>query len=291
MIPLAALAGCLHLDDASRPGAAGSHDDGPEGGEDPESSQEEEGRQEEGDGLQGARLNGTVLQTPVEAGGPGDATPAGNATVFLNATAESNGTALETATNEAGAYRFEDVAPGEYELQVRAACCRGANETVTLGAGENRTLDIELQAVDPAPEYVLVEEVWDGHIVCGFAAVNFCFLHPGNDNVHTFDVEQGLKSVVVAMEWDAGEMSLAFERPHGDGTHEYGRAEGGSALELRVDAGTGGEHDFENIEGSWDLQFRAFPQGTHLFLEEDFVVHYHLFYEDFAPDEYSALPE
>ncbi len=293
LIPLAVLAGCLQGDDGAVPGSGDNEgDDGEPGQGDADDGGNETGPDgNETAGL--AVLTGNVTASGADNGtddgnqsGDGEIVADANLTLVLD---EMGGNVSEATTSETGSYRFEGMEPGAYTLQVEAGCCALKNVSVALAAGEQKVVDVQLEPLDEGPAYRLETHAWEGRIVCGLAGVNLCFLHPDNSNLHTFDVDEGLKSAVVAMEWGSGEMSLSFERPFDDDTHEYRRDEGGSPLGFRVDAGEGGDHDFDNIDDSWELRFRVFPQGNEPISDEEFTVHYHLFYDDFAPDDHDPL--
>jgi hypothetical protein len=120
-------------------------------GDEEVSAQEEDG----GDGGPQplpARLNGTVLTTENETVAEVNITlePVDNG----EADDASNVTVHTAATDDEGNYLFEQVPAGTYLFAVNATCCVAFNETITLEAGENKTLDLQLELLqtEPAPE-------------------------------------------------------------------------------------------------------------------------------------------
>jgi vitamin B12 transporter len=96
---------------------------------------------------QGAGLRGRVTDAR------GAALPGATLTLYARAPARSR---LSTATDSAGAYRFERLAPGEYLVEVEArGFARVDARPVTLGRGEQAALDFSLEVAGVSAEVVV----------------------------------------------------------------------------------------------------------------------------------------
>jgi hypothetical protein len=155
--------------------------------------------------------------------------------------------------------------------------------------------------------YVAMNQ-WDGFLGCGIyyptAFQPITCPDPNNDVTRVFDAQPGLKTIVLAMEWEGrvnlnGAMRLAIFKGESGGMGQGALARGDSTspIELRLDANP----DAEGL--NWDDETEPFPftlrvwagrgNGTmdvNIVYQQPFTVHYHLFYGDHAPDDYSALP-
>lgn len=154
------------------------------------------------------------------------------------------------------------------------------------------------EEAEPEPEF---ESEWTGFLACGFGTPvllwNICEeVDPGHRAEHEFTVDEGLKTLVVALEWDpavvvgSDSLRIVFDEPGDPGVPtgtSYWEETGGSPIEFRIDAGPGFEEPTEPL----DLQFRVTPPFEFAVVyQQPFTVHYHFFYEDYAPEGYSALP-
>lgn len=141
------------------------------------------------------------------------------------------------------------------------------------------------------------KHVWEGKLVCSVAYTTG--FHPYNcpqdqfpeqDDRLALPIGDGIKSVVVAMEWDVPTIALTDTVRNWlyIGDQSWERHIGPPPLEYRYDAP-------EEGPPSLDFEMRVWAGGgggnLNVVHDMDFTVHYHLFYDDWAPDDYSALPE
>lgn len=223
----------------------------------------------------------------------------------------------ETTTQSDGRYRIQNVEPGDYRLQVTAPCCRENVRPVTMVAGETITMDLQLEpftASDLQAPYV-EEYDWTGFLSCGVTAGapgvigvsgELCSdLDSSSDVTHGFEIQEGLKTVVAAVVWQAtggvlGEsLGIGLHHPTcsdgicdvDDPDDTYGYTGGTSPLILRVDD-PGGAHAFEDIEGSRDVRFMVLPEfGIDLYYQQEFTVYYTLHYHEPAPEGFDPTPD
>jgi hypothetical protein len=179
--------------------------------------------------------------------------------------------AAETTTDPQGRYTLRNVEPGEYRLQVLAACCREYVRAVTVTADEVTNADLQLEPwTEDDLQIPRVERYeWTGFLACtlrfynppgphhdltingvpgSFSGANVCAFVPGNatgdDFRHVFEIKPGLETLVGAMEWRApgaalGEELALFLEVH-QRAHQpplYAAPSGHSPLQFRVDAG------------------------------------------------------
>jgi hypothetical protein len=136
---------------------------------------------------------------------------------------------------------------------------------------------------------------------------------------HEFPVREGLRSLVMRMEWDPVDLGttdrfemhlwrvVTTEQPAPGMTryvtHTYEQASGPSPVTIRVDAGDlGDEHDFDAIQDEWMLRIDVRPaprepwdlasidnEAVVILVEQSFTIHYDLHYLEHAPLE--AIPD
>lgn len=144
---------------------------------------------------------------------------------------------------------------------------------------------------------------WTGFISCSvsFTTAQTPAPCPGSvdanrDDVHEFEADSGLMTIVVAMEWDPATTSTEdnlrnwlFEDQGGE-WQSLSRERGPSPIEYRLDFD-------EPSEEPGDFQFRVYagccavvPLNVGVVFQQPFTVHWHLFYGEPAPEDYSALP-
>lgn len=276
-------------------------------------------------------VRGTVITVNLE--------PVEGATVRL---AEDSELLADSTTDADGDFMITDVEPGDYRLQVTSACCREAVRPVTVVAddivSENIQLDIfsdddlELPRVEPYE--------WTGFLACtlsfmnpdgphqgenvggvplGVTGVNVCGLveilaedATGDDFLHTFEVKEGLRTIVGGMSWRApgaalgDELSISMEvdgRPNL--APRFASAAGESPVEFRADAGYVEEtydeeveghdihqYEFNNIESPLELMYRIFASGDANFVyQQQVTVYWDLYYWEEAPEDATALPD
>ncbi len=154
------------------------------------------------------------------------------------------------------------------------------------------TGSVGVQSVEPEEEHE-----WTGFIGCSLnypTAFQPWECHDeNNDYERVFTVQPGLKTLVVAMEWETPLICTADYLRHwlyipADASRASVRMEEGSPIEYRIDVGD----DFDEITEPTDFRFRVWgpTQGPQFCYQQTFQVHYHLFYSDHADDGYSALP-
>lgn len=136
------------------------------------------------------------------------------------------------------------------------------------------------------------ENRWDGFLECSVRTVThgaaLCAVAPvGEDDfIHSFDMEEQPKSLVVAMEWETNialdeRLVLLYETWPSAVNEPIERINDASPIEFRID----------DPEPNHRPQFRVFAGGeVNVVVQQPFTVHYHLFHEDYAPEGYSALP-
>lgn len=220
---------------------------------------------------------------------------------------QNDNVSAETETDAQGDYRVAGLEPGQYRMQVTAPCCREYVQGVNLVEGEETVLNIQLTLFtegDLQIPYVEREE-WSGQIGCSVRAAgvgyNLPCQDPNDDRVHEFQIEEGLKTLVVAMDWDPlthnvnEELVLRHYRGSGWDGDTFFRINSGPPIETRVDeeSAADGEHlYYSSIEDSWDVRFQVWTGGTNsLSYQQPFTVWYELHYWEPAPEDASALPD
>lgn len=161
------------------------------------------------------------------------------------------------------------------------------------------------------------ENTWNGHVACSTGSSligaytsipcsrvddNQDVVDIDQDTQHEFTIERPegsegfLKTIVVGVEWNASPLSIGDRLMIVFSAADAGLGEaiadpsGTSPIEFRVDA-----HEIgANLEGeNWPSQaaFRVFADGepANVMIDQSFDVHYDLFYNDPAPEGYSAL--
>jgi hypothetical protein len=168
------------------------------------------------------------------------------------------------------------------------------------------------------PERVVCTEQWDGFISCSarssvpaFSTSNCAFWDEAGllgDHEHQLlaqadHTDLGLKTIVVAMVWEPSEHSLQPHLQHSifvnvaDTTgmnYTFQDPAALPGLEYRLDADpSDAEFDWDSATDPIPIEFRisAGSDGEpNVVIQQPFTVHYHLFYGDHAPADYSALP-
>lgn len=172
---------------------------------------------------------------------------------------------------------------------------------------------------EPEEEPYVVSMEWEGHLACTvrwpselpYSGLNACgaveILVPGavgDDFLLEWQIEEDLETVVGAMVWEGDtlepDLHLLMEVAGMSGSPpRYVDDQGGSPLQWRVDAGfvEGNypdhlhQYDFNNVEGSLDLQFRVFAGGDlNVVVDQPFTIYWDLYYGEPAPEDASALP-
>lgn len=163
---------------------------------------------------------------------------------------------------------------------------------------------------DPEPR--VDENTWHGRMSClimtGGGYSTCPSLDDGEHSMrHEFNVEQGLKTLVVRMTWEPSEwgsekLKIDLKRTVEQSrlapgvtisyTHTYADEQGASPIEFRLDAGeTGDENDFENIDDHWELRFSVRPTAQYgIVKNQSFQVDYNLYYHEHAPESDPSPP-
>lgn len=272
------------------------------GGDDVDPAAEnEEDRPQEGLGT----LSGTIVTTSLD--------PVENARV--NLVAETDLVA-EGATDEDGRYTINNIEPGEYRVQVTAPCCREHAQGVSITEDERVEVNVQLEpfSSDDLQQPYVEQFDWTGFLACNVrasAGANVCSLagDPSGDDdfIHYWDIREGVQSVVTGMVWDSpgaslgDELVLIFEvSGRSNSNPTYDRGDGTSPLEIRADAGDVianynediHQYDFENVEGSLELQYRVFAGGTvNIVYQQQFTVYWDVYYWEAAPEGATAVPD
>jgi hypothetical protein len=172
-----------------------------------------------------------------------DLQPINNAQVRL---VQGEHIASEGTTDPQGRYTLRNVEPGEYRLQVSAACCRENVRVINVVEDETTTADLQLEPwTEDDLQIPRVERYeWTGFLACtlrffnppgphhdmdvdgiplGVSGVNVCGLVEivpailgedpitDDDFLHVFEAGPGLKTVVGGMEWRAPGAALGDE--------------------------------------------------------------------------------
>ncbi len=193
----------------------------------------------------------------------------------------------EAMTDKNGAYTIRNVEPGDYRMQISAACCPEQVRPVTVVADDvvNEDVQLEVYSSDDLQEPRVERLDWTGFLACtlrftnpegphhdvnvlgvpgGVSGVNACGVveigaenATGDDFLKVWEASPGLKSVVGALSWDApgaalgDQLSITMEvggRPNLE--PRYVNEEGYSPVEFRADAGdVVAEFDEEDDEG------------------------------------------
>lgn len=273
----AALAGCLGGDDAQ-----------------PTGNDDDDGTPAEGTGT----ITGRVLTS--------DLSEIEGANVAL---VDDGELVADTQSDETGEYRLENIEPGQYRLQVGAVCCREGVQGVEVVEGETVTVDMQLDRFTAADlKEPFVEEFdWTGFLACGAGAVgvttNPCFLDESSDNVHEFQVEEGINALAFGMTWESAggifgeDLYVTLENNDCDATecsYEYGELEGPDPLSMVINNGdiSDDEWTWDKVEEPRELQFRVFPSfEVAVVYQQAFTVHWHVFHNQEAPGDYTPIPD
>jgi len=96
--------------------------------------------------------------------------------VIANATVTVNG--MSATSNSSGAYVISDVPPGNYTVTASADGYEISSETITVTAGETKTLDFTLKPVQPLNILLYVGVAAILVIVAAIAVYNFRIRKP-----------------------------------------------------------------------------------------------------------------
>lgn len=225
-----------------------------------------------------------------------------------------SGEYLDEATTSAnGTYAFVDLEPGEYRLKFGASCCKELSRGAIVKSGEQENIPVNLEprrSLDPYVE----ERVWEGFIGCSLAIPEYgVFFNPegacadndpNNDPIEMFEIEPGLATVVVAMEWNQETTNplndLQIVMSKGEFVDDrivnrFFTLDGPPVLETTLgpqDAEGGEELYFDMIDDTWEVRFTVTASASGNFVyQQPFKVYYDLYYREPAPDGASALPE
>ncbi len=237
-----------------------------------------------------ATVHGTILTVDLD--------PVEGATVSL---VKDSSLLADARTDAQGEYRIEGVEAGEYRVQITAACCREHVQGVSVAEGESLRVSVQLERFTErdlqTPHMKQFE--WEGVLSCSFGVLggvsyNCGGFSPNEDRAHDFEVSEGLKTIVVAMAWDSANTNvndgMIVDLMRGNSRLEEGIGE--SPIEYRVDADGEGSHDFEDIEGTWDLEWLVWAGGTaNVIYEQTFTVYWREYYWEHAPEGATALPD
>jgi hypothetical protein len=213
----------------------------------------------------------------------------------------------ETKTGPEGNFTMNNIEPGQYRLQAFHLRYQPNVVAVTVEAGETveRNLMLERMRVTDTNPYNQGPFSWSGSwcgavtLVEAFPPASPCQSLDENHDIRTRDSpNKGLRTVVVALEWEsdaatsASELTLEVANTVGAG-HVYKRVTGSSPLELRID-----ESDIEDDQWKFSfydeddgptlvLSYRVFPT-TGVIWQQAFTVNFHYYYWDEAPQGASA---
>lgn len=220
----------------------------------------------------------------------------------------------EARADEQGRFVVNGIEPGTYRVQVSAVCCKPAVREVTIEASEVTTMNLQLEplsAEDLKTPFLQPHE-WEGMISCAVAGVALCGIQgdfvedlqdPNDRFMTTIDVDRGLKTLIVALEWKATggtagkTMTLLVENDGCGATacsYAYGEMTGESPLEVRIDNDdiTDPAWTWDGIEDNRTIQFRVFPgERTDVMYQQAFTIHYEEFYWQEAPADATVLPD
>ncbi len=219
----------------------------------------------------------------------------------------------ETTTAANGSYSFVELEPGEYRLKFGASCCQELSRGAIVKAGTQESITVNLEPRRSLEPYV-ERLVWEGFIGCSafipgygifFNPEGACANNdPNNDPLHEFEIQPGLASVVVAMEWTQettnpfNDLQIVMSKgPFVDDrfSNRFFTLAGPPVLETTIgpeDAEAGEELYFDKIEEAWDVRFTVTASDSGIFVyQQPFKVYYDLYYREPAPEGASALPE
>jgi hypothetical protein len=270
-----ALAGCLGGDDFDDPG---------NGGDEPLHTEST------------GSIQGRVLTDALN--------PINNARVILVKDQEM---VQETRADSQGRYTLSNVEPGDYRIQFSATCCAESVQVVRVDAGKATTLDVQMRAftaADLQAPFVDPRE-WQGFLPCGAGLVvitlNPCALDENNDNVHYWNLPEGVQAIAIAMDWNptggalGKKLYITMESDDcpelDDVCYEYFRKSGEPPITMIVNS-PGGDYAFEKVDGSQPVRFRVFGDfDPDVFYQQPFTVHYHLFFHQDVPEGYNPIPD
>lgn len=161
----------------------------------------------------------------------------------------------------------------------------------------------------PAP-YVLQHE-WEGYMACGAhlwgaGAVDCAVAEPKHEIIRSFFVTPGLRSIVLAADWEPEPTTLSLATVqdnstvpaltvrlvHAESGYPYGTWDDAPPIEAIVGPEVGGDFRFSNLTEETELRFEVKASGGWggLALEQPFTVYWHEYYWEEADEDASALP-
>lgn len=114
---------------------------------------------------------------------------------------------LETTTDEAGAFAFNNLTAGTFKLVVQKLGYESAARSVDVRLGEVASIDIQLRTLEVSVDPFIVILPFDGYIHCGvnpYWPTNVCGDSLGEDKARfPFDVDANwsLEELVVELTW------------------------------------------------------------------------------------------
>jgi hypothetical protein len=228
-----------------------------------------------------------------------DLLPLGGATITLS---QANEERFSATSRGDGRYAVNFVEPGTYRVQVVAPW------------HYSQVANVEIKAGDETPKNFILDEVteddlrfpyqdgphdWSGFIGCSAGGVPICQFDPNDDRRKSVDVERGVKTITVGVNWSpnglAGATDLVLEIRHEPKilATVTGKA---PAFEITLDDSLIEDETlrFENFEdGGWLVEFRVYtPVGEPVVaFQQPFTVWWTFHYWQPAPPGYSTLPE
>lgn len=157
------------------------------------------------------------------------------------------------------------------------------------------------------PEPYIVKNEWTGYMACEVVAVGTqtapcAFFDPNHATQMAFPVDPGLRSLVLALDWDPGLTPFALGDPLGsplqltirneDCGHDYRVLEGDPPLETIIGPDEGGECSFRNLhEPTWmSATVRLGGGALAAAYQQEFTLYWHEYHWEEADEGASALP-
>lgn len=202
----------------------------------------------------------------------------------------------EARTDDQGDYTITGLEAGEYRVQVTAPCCRESLQGIALQEDETLDLSFQLELFTEEDLQVpySVPYDWTGFYSCGAGTPAITWStcatieDPNHDWSHGWDVDAGLESTVIAMDWNpvggaSGDQLMLIYECWDECDGEHASASGEPPLEFRADG-------FPDDE--WGAGYRVFPPfDVTVIYQQEFTVYWEEFYFREAPEGYSVLPD